>query len=38
MCRPENHDPYVKNLAALFDFEFEANEGGPGFGLRIAWS
>lgn len=38
MCRPENHDAYVQKLASLFDCEFEANDGGPDFGLRIAWS
>lgn len=38
MCRPENHDAYVHKLSTLFDCEFEANDGGHDFGLRIAWS
>ena len=38
MCRPENHDAYVDKLAKLFDIEFEADDGGPEFGLRLTWS
>jgi hypothetical protein len=38
MCRPENHDAYVEKLSKLFRVEFEADDGGPDFGLRITWS
>jgi hypothetical protein len=38
MCRPENHDAYVKKLSELYDIEFEADDGGPEFGIRITWS
>jgi hypothetical protein len=38
MCRPENHDSYVKKLSDLFKIEFEADDGGPDFGLRFTWS
>jgi hypothetical protein len=38
MCRPENHDAYVEKLEKLFQFKFEADDGGPDFGLRITWS
>jgi len=38
MCRPENHDAYVEKLSKLFNVTFEADDGGPDFGLRITWS
>jgi hypothetical protein len=38
MCRPENHDAYVEKLSKLFNITFEADDGGPDFGLRITWS
>lgn len=38
MCRPENHDAYVEKLSSLYDVEFEAEDGGPEFGLRLTWS
>ena len=38
MVRPENHDAYVDKLAKLFNIAFEADDGGPDFGLRITWS
>lgn len=38
MCLPENHDAYVEKLEKLFRFKFEADDGGPDFGLRITWS
>jgi hypothetical protein len=38
MCRPENHDAYVEKLSKLFDITFEADDGGPEFGLRMTWS
>jgi hypothetical protein len=38
MCRPENHDAYVEKLAKLFNVTFEADDGGPDFGMRITWS
>lgn len=38
MCRPENHDAYVKKLSDLLEVTFEANDGGPEFGLRLSWS
>lgn len=38
MVRPENHDAYVDKLSRLFRVEFEADDGGPDFGLRITWS
>ena len=38
MCRPENHDAYVEKLSKLFNMTFEADDGGPDFGLRITWS
>ena len=38
MVRPENHDAYVDKLAKLFNITFEADDGGPDFGLRITWS
>jgi hypothetical protein len=38
MCRPENHDAYVEKLSKLFRMEFEADDGGADFGLRITWS
>lgn len=38
MCRPENHDAYVEKLSKLLDVTFEADDGGPDFGLRITWS
>lgn len=38
MCRPENHDAYVAKLSKLFEIEFEADDGGPEFGLRFTWS
>ena len=38
MCKPENHDAYVDKLSKLFNIEFEADDGGPDFGMRITWS
>lgn len=38
MCRPENHDAYVDKLSKLFNVTFEADDGGPDFGMRITWS
>ena len=38
MCRPENHDAYVEKLSKLFGVTFEADDGGPDFGMRITWS
>ena len=38
MCRPENHDAYVEKLSKLFNVTFEADDGGPDFGLRFTWS
>jgi len=38
MCRPENHDAYVEKLSKLFNVTFEADDGGPDFGLRLTWS
>ena len=38
MCRPENHDAYVEKLSKVFRIEFEADDGGPEFGLRFTWS
>lgn len=38
MCRPENHEAYVEKLATLYDVTFEADDGGPEFGLRLTWS
>ncbi|MCB2076421.1 MAG: hypothetical protein KDE55_01855 [Novosphingobium sp.] len=38
MVRPENHDAAVEKLSKLFDVTFEADDGGPDFGLRITWS
>src|SRR5581483_7098236 len=38
MCRPENHDAYVEKLSRLFNVTFEADDGGPDFGMRITWS
>lgn len=38
MCRPENHDAYVAKLSKLFNITFEADDGGPEFGLRFTWS
>lgn len=38
MCRPENHDAYVEKLSKLYDVTFEADDGGPEFGLRLTWS
>jgi hypothetical protein len=38
MCRPENHDAYVEKLSKLFNITFEADDGGPDFGLRFTWS
>jgi hypothetical protein len=38
MCRPENHDAYMDKLSELFNISFEADDGGPEFGLRFTWS
>lgn len=38
MVRPENHDAAVEKLSKLFGVTFEADDGGPDFGLRITWS
>lgn len=38
MVRPENHDASVEKLSKLFGITFEADDGGPDFGLRITWS
>ena len=38
MCRPENHDAYVEKLAKIYDVSFEADDGGPDYGLRLTWS
>jgi len=38
MVKPENHDASVEKLEKLLGVTFEADDGGPDFGLRITWS
>lgn len=38
MCRPENHDAYVEKLSKIYNVTFEADDGGPDYGLRLTWS
>lgn len=38
MSRPENHDSTVEMLSKIYDITFEADDGGPEFGLRLTWS
>jgi hypothetical protein len=38
MVKPENHDASVEKLSKLLGVTFEADDGGPDFGLRITWS